>query len=141
VRCGDERLDASIALHASRIRRMLFDWLVVSQVIAMNPAAAVRDPKYVVRRGKTPVLSPEQARKLLDSIRTDTIVGLRDRAIVGVYSFARVSAVVRMKIGSNSNVGTKTRHRILPNTFPFLRLLRFGDSQKKAQFAALFLVV
>src|SRR5918993_869029 len=36
--------------------RMLFDWLVVRQVIEMNPAAAVRGPKHVVKRGKTPVL-------------------------------------------------------------------------------------
>src|SRR3954453_13538806 len=42
--------------------RMLFDWLVVRQVIEMNPAAAVRGPKYVVKRGKTPVLEAEEAR-------------------------------------------------------------------------------
>ena len=34
--------------------RMLFDWLVVRQVLAMNPAAAVRGPRYVVKKGKTP---------------------------------------------------------------------------------------
>src|SRR5271154_7378529 len=28
--------------------RMLFDWLVVGQVVPVNPAAAVRGPKYVV---------------------------------------------------------------------------------------------
>jgi site-specific recombinase XerD len=80
----------SVKQHLAAIR-MLFDWLVVSQVIPMNPAAAVRGPKYVVKRGKTPVLSPDQARKLLDSIKTDSVVGLRDRAIIGVmvYSFAR----------------------------------------------------
>jgi integrase/recombinase XerD len=50
--------------------RMLFDWLVVGQVLAINPAAAVRGPKYVVRRGKTPVLSAAEARQLLDSIDT-----------------------------------------------------------------------
>jgi integrase/recombinase XerD len=89
--------------------RMLFDWLVVSQVIPMNPAAAVRGPKYVGKRGKTPVLSPEQARKLLDSIKTDTVVGLRDRAIIAVmvYSFARVSAVVKMKIGDYFDDGRR----------------------------------
>src|SRR3954470_23915945 len=48
--------------------RMLFDWLVVGQVLAVNPAHAVRVPKYVVRRGKTPVLSEEQARRLIESI-------------------------------------------------------------------------
>ena len=32
---------------------MLFDWLVVRQVLATNPAHAVRGPKHVVKRGKT----------------------------------------------------------------------------------------
>ena len=50
---------------------MLFDWLVVGQVLAVNPAAAVRGPKYVVRTGKTPVLAATEARQLLDSIDTD----------------------------------------------------------------------
>lgn len=56
----------------------------------------MRGPNYVVESGKTPVL----ARTLLDSIDTDTISGLRYRAIMGVmlYSFARVSAVVRLAV-------------------------------------------
>ena len=72
--------------------RMLFDYLVIGQIVSTNPAASVRGPKYVVKRGKTPVLRPEQARKLLDSLPTDHIVGLRDRAILGImcYTFARV---------------------------------------------------
>jgi hypothetical protein len=37
-----------------------FDWLVVGQILATNPAHAVRGPKHVVRRGKTPVLTEEQ---------------------------------------------------------------------------------
>jgi site-specific recombinase XerD len=80
--------------------RMLFDWLVVGQVIAMNPASSVRGPTHVVKRGKTPVLSAEQARQLLDSIKVDTIAGLRDRALIGlmVFSFARVSAAVNMQV-------------------------------------------
>jgi integrase/recombinase XerD len=61
----------------------------------------VRGPKYAVKRGKTPVLSAEQARQLLDSIESDTLIGRRDRAFIGtmVYSFARVGAVVTMKVG------------------------------------------
>jgi site-specific recombinase XerD len=80
--------------------RMLFDWLVTGQVAPVNPAASVRGPKYVVKRGKTPVLKPEQARALLDSIETDTIVGLRDRALLGLMccTFARVGAAVGMKV-------------------------------------------
>ncbi len=79
--------------------RMLFDWLVTGQVLAMNPAASVRGPKHVVKRGKTPVLDADQARRLLDSIDTAKLSGLRDRALIAVmvFSFARVSAAVSLK--------------------------------------------
>jgi site-specific recombinase XerC len=79
---------------------MLLDWLVVGQVLAVNPAHAVRGPKHVVRRGKTPVLTEDQARRLLGSIDTSTLVGLRDRALIGVmtYTFARVSAAVSLRV-------------------------------------------
>ena len=79
--------------------RMLGDWLVVSQVLPVNPAAAVRGPKHVVTTGATPVLSPAEARWLLEAIDTGTLAGRRDRALVSVmlYSFARVSAVIAMR--------------------------------------------
>jgi site-specific recombinase XerD len=48
--------------------RMLFDWLIVGQIVEQNPAAAVRGPKHVVKKGKTPVLDGDEAKKLLDSI-------------------------------------------------------------------------
>ncbi len=70
----------SVKQHLAAIR-MLFDWFVVRQVVEVNPAAAVRGPKHVVKRGKTPVLDAEEARQLLDSIDTSTPVGLRDRAL------------------------------------------------------------
>ncbi len=78
--------------------RMLFDWLVVGQVMRVNPAMSVRGPKHVVKKGKTPVLSPEQARALIDSLPTESIVGLRDRALIGlmIYSFARIGAALAM---------------------------------------------
>jgi len=90
---------------------VLFDWLVTGHVVEVNPAHAVRGPKHVVRKGKTPVLTAEEVRALLDSIPTVKVVkkggvertvpdllGLRDRAIIGTmtYSFARVGAVVGM---------------------------------------------
>ncbi len=89
----------TVKQHLAAIR-MLFDWLVTGQVVPANPAASVRGPKYVVKKGKTPVLKAEQARQLLDSIDTSTIAGLRDRALIGVmvYSFARVSAVIGMRV-------------------------------------------
>jgi integrase/recombinase XerD len=87
----------TVKQHLAAIR-MLFDWLVTGQVIPVNPASSVRGPKHVVRRGKTPVLTADEARTLLDSIKTDSVVGLRDRAMIGLmcYTFARVSAMVHM---------------------------------------------
>ena len=89
----------TVKQHLAAIR-MLFDWLVTGQIVAMNPASSVRGPSYVIKRGKTPVLTADEARLLLDSIDTSTPVGLRDRALIGVmvYSFARVSAVVGMRV-------------------------------------------
>jgi site-specific recombinase XerD len=89
----------TVKLHLAAIR-MLFDWLIIGQILAVNPAHAVRGPKHVVRRGKTPVLSEDQARRLLETIDESTLVGLRDRALIGVmiYSFARIGAVVGMRV-------------------------------------------
>jgi integrase len=54
----------------------------------------------VVKKGKTPVLNADEARTLLDIIPTDSLTGLRDRALIGVmvYTFARVNAVISMKV-------------------------------------------
>lgn len=95
-----ERAPQTVKQHLAAIR-MLFDWLVIGQVVSSNPASSVRGPRYSIKKGKTPVLSAADARRLLDSIETGHVVGLRDRALIGlmVYSFARVSAVVRMRVG------------------------------------------
>jgi integrase/recombinase XerD len=80
--------------------RMLFDWMVVGQVLPVNPAHAARGPKYAQRRGKTPVLQADEARALLDAIATDSLLGLRDRALIGLtaYTFSRVGVAVFMKV-------------------------------------------
>jgi site-specific recombinase XerD len=89
----------TVKQHLAAIR-MLFDWLVTGQIVAVNPAHAVRGPKHVVKTGKTTVLDAEQARLLLDSIDTSTVVGLRDRALISVmtFAFARIGAVVAMRV-------------------------------------------
>ena len=46
----------TVKQHLAAIR-MLCAWLVVSQVLPVNPAAAARGPKHVVTKGSTPVLS------------------------------------------------------------------------------------
>ena len=80
--------------------RMLFDWLVIGQVVPTNPAAAVRGPKHVVKTGKTPVLEGAEWRKLLKSIPDTTCRDLRDRALIATltYSFARINAALKMKV-------------------------------------------
>jgi integrase/recombinase XerD len=103
----------TVKLHLAAIR-MLFDWLVVGQVLAVNPAHAVRGPKHVVKRGKIPVLTEDEARRLLASIKVVTktkmadgtevesasVVGLRDRALMAMmtYSLARIGTVVAMRV-------------------------------------------
>jgi site-specific recombinase XerC len=79
---------------------MLFDRLVTGQVMLVNPAHSVRGPKHITKRGSTPVLSVEETLALIDLIKVDNIVGLRDRALIGVmvYSFARVGAVIGMRV-------------------------------------------
>src|ERR1700720_1561940 len=61
---------------------------------------SVRGPRHVVTSGQTPVLDPAEARALLDSIDTSTVVGLRDRALIGlmVYSFAQIGAALGMAV-------------------------------------------
>ena len=88
----------TVKQHLAAIR-VLCDWLVIHQVLPVNPASAVRGPKHVVTKGATPVLTPAETRSLLDGIDAGSLVGLRDRALLSVmvYSFARVSAVVGMR--------------------------------------------
>jgi integrase/recombinase XerC len=96
---GRERSAPTVKQRLAAIRH-LFDWLVTGQIVPVNPAASVRGPSHSVKRGKTPVLDPSEARALLDSIDVTTPVGLRDRALIGlmVYSFARIGAALSMKV-------------------------------------------
>lgn len=80
--------------------RMLFNWLVIGQIVATNPAGPVRGPRHSVKKGKTPVLSANEARSLLDSIGSSSAIDLRDRALIAlmVYTFARIGAAVQMRV-------------------------------------------
>jgi site-specific recombinase XerD len=80
--------------------RMLFDWLLIGQVVPTNPSSAVRGPKHVVKTGTTPALDGKEWRKLIDTIPIDTVRDLRDRALIATltYSFARITAALTMKV-------------------------------------------
>ncbi len=124
---GQSHEAPSVKQHLATIR-MLFDWLIVGQVVAVNPAQAVRGPKHVVKKGKTPVLYEDEARQLLTRIpvmevdkatgRPDpsrpNLIGIRDRAIIAVclYSFARVSAALAMKVEDYYTEGRRAWFRL-----------------------------
>ena len=99
TRTGSPASKPTQKLHLAAIRHF-FDRLVVRHVVILNPAASVRGPKHAVSEGKTPAVSPDQARRVLRSIPTGTLVGLRDRAIIGVliYTAARAGAVARLRL-------------------------------------------
>ena len=98
----------SVKQHLAALR-MLFDWLVVGHVLDVNPAHAVRGPKYSQKKGKTPVLDREEARSLIAAIDTGSLTGLRDRALIGVmvYTFARIGAVLQMNVGDYFSQGRR----------------------------------
>ncbi len=93
------RAPQTVKLRLAAVRGLL-DWLVVGGVIPTNPAASVRGPRHVVLKGRTPVLGPGEAQALIRHIDASTVVGRRDRALIGVmlYGLARVSAAVAMRL-------------------------------------------
>ncbi len=99
-----EHVSARFAPQTVKLRlaglRGLFDWLARHGVLETNPAAPVRGPAYSQNRGKTPILTAAEAKRLIESIETDSLVGLRDRALIATltYSFARIGAALKMKV-------------------------------------------
>ncbi|MDH6186963.1 tyrosine-type recombinase/integrase [Polaromonas sp. CG_23.6] len=103
----------SVKQHLAALR-VLFDWLVVGQIVPTNPAGSVRGPRHSVRKGKTPVLAADEARAMLDAIDTSTAIGLRDRALIAlmVYTFARVGAAIGMRLEDVYVQGRRTWVRL-----------------------------
>jgi site-specific recombinase XerD len=108
-----EGAPATIKQHLAAIRR-LFDWLVTGGVLERNPAEPVKGPKHVVEEGSTPILTAEEARNFIEGLPTKTVKDKRDKAIIGVltYTFARVSAVVRMKTQDYYRAGNRWKVRL-----------------------------
>lgn len=98
----------TINQHLAAIRSM-FTWMVTGGVLQTNPVAEVKGPRHRVKKGKTPVLTDEEMRELLDSIDTSHVVGLRDRALIATmfFSFARIGAVLGMKVGDYFSKGKR----------------------------------
>ncbi len=107
---------------------MLLGWMTSGGILPFNPAASVRGPRHVVKRGKTPVLTAIEARELLNRIDLYAIgdqtgqpdparpllIGLRDRALIGlmVYSFARVGAALSLRVEDYYTEGRRAWFRL-----------------------------
>ena len=111
----DEWAPATIKQNLAALRR-LFDFLVTGQVLPSNPAEPVHSPKLNADSGKTPALTAEETRELLDSIVAERqgLPQLRDRAIIGVmtYTFARVSAVCGLNVSDYFRAGRRWKIRL-----------------------------
>lgn len=99
-------------LHLSALRGF-FNVLVNRHVMILNPAATVRGAREQVVEGKTPEISVEQARALLASVDVSTVVGLRDRAILGTlaYTACRAGAVAGLRLGDFQSDGARASVR------------------------------
>lgn len=135
--------------------RGLFDWLARHGVLDSNPAAPVRGPAYSYKRGKTPILTAPEAKRLIESIDTDSLVGLRDRALIAVmvYSFARVSAAVGMDVEDLVQTAGRSwlrlhekggkvhempvHHRLLEHLDAYMETLELADAKSPLFRAAL----
>jgi site-specific recombinase XerD len=121
----------SVKQHLAALR-VLFNWLVIKQVVPDNPAMFVKGPKLSRQVGITPIMESEQVRQVLDSIpvvrkvkaarkhgggykEEADIKGLRDRAAIGImaYTFGRVSAIVGLRLGDYRLEGKRTRLRLM----------------------------
>jgi site-specific recombinase XerD len=67
---GQQLAVPTVKQHLAAVR-MLFDWLVVGQIVPTNPAQNVRGPSHVVSTGKTAMPTRDEAKALLASIPTD----------------------------------------------------------------------
>jgi site-specific recombinase XerC len=68
---------------------MLSDRLVTRQMVAVNPAHAIRVPRHPSGKGSATVMSSEATSAFLKSSDTSDNTGLRDRTFIAVmvYSF------------------------------------------------------
>lgn len=95
------------------VLRSLFSYLKTYGYTGANPAHSdFVDAPHVPRDGKTVAFTPRDCRRLLDSPRVTTPVGLRDRAIFAVlaYSACRVGELVKLRIGDYK---TTAGHKVL----------------------------
>jgi site-specific recombinase XerC len=97
----------SVKQHLAALKHWM-DLLVTSHVLDVNPAHAVRAPRYSQTTGKTPALERETTPAGCSMPDAGTVTGARDRALIAImlFSFARIGAVVAMKVQHHRGAGT-----------------------------------
>jgi integrase/recombinase XerD len=65
----------------------LFDYLCEHNAVAGNPVDGVKRPMANGNEGSTPALGDAQARRLLEAPPTDTLKGVRDRALLATLLY------------------------------------------------------
>ncbi len=95
-------------LHLAAIRAF-FDVLVQRHVMQLNPAHSVRTERYSVTEGRTPAITVGQAKTLMASIRLNSVLDFRDRAVIAVliYTAARAGAVGQLNLKDFAEDGTQ----------------------------------
>lgn len=78
----------------------LFDYLCESNAISHNPVYGVERPTEGTNEGKTPAISDEQARQLIEAPSPNTLKGKSDRAILAVllYHALRRSELCALRV-------------------------------------------
>jgi integrase/recombinase XerD len=95
-------------LHMSAIRGF-FDVMVQRHVCFLNPALSVRMERYSVIEGRTPEITTDQARALLQSIDLNSPADYRDKALIAtlIFTAARAGAIAKLQIRDFINEGTQ----------------------------------
>lgn len=102
----------SIKQHASALR-MMFSYFTEKGVLTYNPAREVKTEKVRRTVGTTPAFEVDDVAKLLASFDCSNVVGLRDRALVGVmaFGFSRISAIVNLRVKNYIQQGRRAAIR------------------------------
>ena len=108
------------ALEAPTIRRKLsalsslFVLLCESNAIEFNPVDGVKRPTAAANEGRSPALSDDRAKALLNAPSKDTVKGLRDRAILSALLFhgLRRAELCSLKVGDLQERGGVVHFRV-----------------------------
>ena len=97
LRTGSPAAPKTRRLHLAAIRT-LFRELTLRHAVIVDPTGSITGPKEESTEGKTPAIPKQRVRSLFEQCDISTVVGLRNRAILGtlVYTGVRRGAVAKL---------------------------------------------